>query len=319
MIANYERDIRHFARGFRAYIRQQLEGQLPAGRAGEEVRHALPDGTTVVLVRRYEPSAVTMRGWRRQPMAHVMVVQTPVTLQGGLLITAEVYATQALGTGPGCTLRGILGEADLDLGGESVVLRWLHGEADVHVGRDSILYGRASAEGVLRLEAGCRFERIQAGRIEFGRAAPPQALAQPTPTSELDNVDYEMLTADCWMVRDDCGVSPATRITPSLVVHGELTLGAGSHALQSLKGRQDVQLERGCRVDGSLVSGQSIRVGEECRIAGPMIAERDVHIAAGTVVGSPLQPTTISAENVTVGAGAVVFGAIWTRGVGRVT
>jgi hypothetical protein len=46
VIADYERDIRHFARGFKAYVRQQLASGLPAARPGEEVQHTLPDGTT---------------------------------------------------------------------------------------------------------------------------------------------------------------------------------------------------------------------------------------------------------------------------------
>ena len=317
--AGYHGDIRFFARGFRTYVQQQFATLPPVPQEAEGTEQTFPDGTRFVLLRRTEPSSRTLRDWRSRPLGEVLILETPLSLPEGLVVTAEIYATQPFDAGSGTTLRGLLGEADVQLGEACVVLRWIHGEADVRVGSHSTLYGRASAEGMLRLGDGCTFGRVQAGRIEFGtKPQPPAPFSQPVGGFAFEGLAHSSLSERCWLFQGDALVPEGACVDVDLIARGEVRVERRSHVRCSIKAKSDLHIVGESRLDGALISGRSIHVGEGCRIRGPVIAERDVHLAAGTVVGAMDRLTTISADRVLVEPGVLVFGTVWPRQAGTV-
>jgi predicted acyltransferase (DUF342 family) len=77
-------------------------------------------------------------------------------------------------------------------------------------------------------------------------------------------------------------------------------------------------IEDGVSVEGSVISARKMRIGPHCAIHGPVIAERELVMAAGTHCGTMEYPTTVSAPEIDVEQGVVVFGTLWARERGRV-
>ena len=81
---------------------------------------------------------------------------------------------------------------------------------------------------------------------------------------------------------------------------------------------KDMVIEDGVSVEGSLISTRTMRIGPHCAIHGPVIAERGLAIANGTRCGTLEYPTTVSAPEIEVEEGVVVFGTLWAREHGHV-
>jgi predicted acyltransferase (DUF342 family) len=77
-------------------------------------------------------------------------------------------------------------------------------------------------------------------------------------------------------------------------------------------------IEDGVSVEGSVISARKMRIGPHCAIYGPVIAERKLVIAPGTHCGTEEYPTTVSAPEIEVAEGVVVFGTLWARERGQV-
>jgi len=71
-------------------------------------------------------------------------------------------------------------------------------------------------------------------------------------------------------------------------------------------------------VEGSLISARKMRIGRHCAIHGPVVAERELAIASGVRCGTLEHPTTVSAPQIEVEEGVVVFGTLWAREHGQV-
>jgi len=168
VVREYDRDIRHFARGFRSYVVAKLPelATTPPG-AGASTVGALPDGTPFVFLNSLRAPMLTYRERHEGTVRKLVLANTPLDIIGGLTFMLELYAGQDFQGGPANVYRGLLGEKDVYLGPGSVVLRWLHAEGSARVECDGTLYGRASAEQMISLGTGCRFERLYAPRIEF--------------------------------------------------------------------------------------------------------------------------------------------------------
>ncbi len=103
----------------------------------------------------------------------------------------------------------------------------------------------------------------------------------------------------------------------NLVVRGRLRIGAGARVRGSVKSEKELVLEPGVSVEGSLISASTMQIGSDCMIRGPVIAERTVLIQKGTRCGTLQNPTTVSAPNIEVEEGVVVFGTLWAREQGQ--
>jgi predicted acyltransferase (DUF342 family) len=102
------------------------------------------------------------------------------------------------------------------------------------------------------------------------------------------------------------------------VVRGDLSIGAGARIYGSVKCGRQLTVEEGVLVTGSLISANHLRVGQDGLILGPVIAERSIYLTRGTQCGNSVYPTTVSAPEITVEEGVVVFGTVWAREHGRV-
>lgn len=319
VIAEYDRDIRHFARGFRAYVLEQLDQIGTLTRDTGMVEGRFRDGTPFLLVHDAITGPPPLRSGRLEPLSQVLVVQSPLTLPTEMLATAEVYATVPIDGQRAVVYRALLGESDVWLGEESVVLRWIHSEADLRVGPRSRVFGRASAEGTLRLGEGCRFERIQAPRIEFGvLAQAPTALSHTVPDRRVTPYAQVEAISQRVVVQGDYRVPARAEFERHLVVQGDLWVEEGAHLRGNVKARGEIHLADGVRADGSLVCGGALVVGSGCRVCGPVISERDVFLLPRSVVGTRTAQTTISAPCIWIEPGVTVFGSVWPRDIGAV-
>ena len=102
------------------------------------------------------------------------------------------------------------------------------------------------------------------------------------------------------------------------MIRGNLRIRSGARVRGSVKSVKDMVIENGVSVEGSLISARKMRIGAYCAIHGPVIAERELTIAGGTRCGTHEFPTTVSATQVEVEEGVVVFGTLWARERGHV-
>src|SRR5262245_51740859 len=109
--------VAYFARNFRQY----LERTLPAEAGAGDYAGKLLDGTEFVRVN-LKPA--TINGSAPKVHNHIVVFDTPITLNGGETFLLEVYARAPLSTGSRTVLRAVYADRELALGEETQVLRW---------------------------------------------------------------------------------------------------------------------------------------------------------------------------------------------------
>jgi predicted acyltransferase (DUF342 family) len=286
--ADYDGDVRHFARRFRAFVAHEKPKQ--------------PGENTA------EYSA------RRVSALRAFVAPSPLVVDRNSEIQGDLYAQHSVFGWDGGVYRGLLADDDVALGSRSLVLRWIHGRRNLQIGASSALLGRASAEGVLRLDANTTFEWISAPRIEFGARgeAPP---LQTRPAASAGNAS--VLPPRC--VEGDLEIPANCDVVEDLIVIGSLRVGAGSLLRRSVKTRGDLFVEGAVRVRGSVVANGSVSIGNGCTIEGVVVAERAITIGARTRIGSQDRLSTVSAPRITVAPGAVAHGTVWARESGQVS
>jgi cytoskeletal protein CcmA (bactofilin family) len=324
VVRAYDHDIRHFARGFRGYLRAQFPDLGSAQPGGESEIGTLPDGTRFLFVNSNRVPIFTYRERNEGVVNKVIIANTALDLPDGMTLLLEAYSTDWVRGGIGGVYRGVFGERDVTLGPESVVLRWLHAEGSVDVGRDSVLYGRLSAEQLAVIGDFCEFERVQAPRIEFGALAPEHA-TPATSGAELHAVQENWSpraraerSGNRWLVRGNVTIPEAAVFDADLVATGMVRVETGARVRGSLKGRTGLSLADDVRVGGSVVSANWLNIGRRCSVQGPVIAEGEVRILAGSVIGSYDRPTTITAPRIVVSPGVVAHGQVWAREMGIV-
>jgi cytoskeletal protein CcmA (bactofilin family) len=285
---DHDGDVRHFAKRFRAFVASEPERQ---------------QGETTS-----EYSA------RRVATLRAFVAHSPLVVDRDSVIPGDVYATTSVYGWDDVVYRGLLADEDVALGRRSLVTRWIHTAGNLRVGAASALLGRASAEGLLRVEEGTSFEWLSAPRLEFGARRDttissehaPGPAAPPSPTSALRCSD------------DDLDIPAGSEIDEDLIVSGRVRVGEGSIIRRSIKSHRTLELSRGVRVHGSLVSNTDVLVADDCVIGGIVVAERSIQIGARTRIGREHTLSTVTAPKITVAPGAVVHGTVWARESGCV-
>jgi predicted acyltransferase (DUF342 family) len=239
-------------------------------------------------------------------------------LPPAFVFSREVYATGSVLVGAGAVCRAILAELDLHLSRDTTVLRWAHAGRDVHVESGSTLFGRLSADGSIRLEVGCRFERLNAPRIECAPEGVSWRAYAPSPAGDREPLRHEDVphvidvAGGRWLIRR-LKLPAGSFVRSDLVVIGPATIGRGARIEGSIKSQSDLHLEDGVVVTGSVVSGGNIVLGAGCRVHGPVLAEDSVFMKVGNVAGTPDDPTTISARRIWIEPGVIAHGTIWAR------
>lgn len=321
-----EVDVRHFARGFREFVESHLRGVLDTCRASKaSERGTLADGTPYLVVGDGRATVLTDEEMADRAAHSVVLSCSDVILPEETMFLPEIYADGTVRGGERNIYRAVLAEEDIRLDSGSTSLRWLHAVRSIQAGSDSVLFGRASANTLIRLERGCRFERLHAPRIEFcfeaeadefagGMTYRESALLKPR-----DLPNPVEVRVGRWLIDGNVEIPTGKIVKADLVVTGTLWVRPGVHIVGSVKSRKDMHLAKGVEIDGAVVSAENIHIGNGCRLYGPVIAERTINIGAGTVFGTANRPTTVGAENINVEPGAVAHGSVWAHGVGRVT
>jgi hypothetical protein len=312
-------DIAHFATAFQARITGHLgEALAVCGAGGVAVEGRFEDGTPYVVLPDDGAPHVSI------PPAGPVSCQAVTIGAGGLELPAralfplEVYGGGDVAVGEGTVCRAVLAHGDLRLGRGCWALRWLHATGTLAARESCVLHGRASAEGGLRLEAGCRFERLNAPVVAFGTPVAPTAPAALEPWTAKDVPGLVEDAAGRWLVRGRLEIPARRLVTSDIVVTGELLVGEGTRIVGSLKSHSDLRLAEAVIVEGAVVSSRDLVVGSGCSIRGPVVAERDARIGSAVALGAAARPTTLTVRCLEIEAGSAVHGTVWAHGGGRV-
>jgi hypothetical protein len=312
-------DIRYFARAFEAWITGQLgEALAVCGAGGAPVEGRFPDGTPYTVLPDDGAARVTIPPAGPVTCGSVTVGAGRLELPGKALFPLEVYGGADVEVGEGSVCRAVLAQGDLRLGRGCWSLRWLHARRSLTAHAACALHGRASAEVELRLEPGCRFERLNAPRVAFGAPVAPAPPGTLEPWTAKDVPGLVEDAAGRWLVRDRLEIPARRLVTSDIVATGELLVGEGTRIVGSVKSHGDLRLAPGATVEGAVVSGRELEIGAGCRAGGPVVAERDARVGTAVALGAPDRPTTLTARCLEVEAGSAVHGTVWAHGGGLV-
>lgn len=306
-------NIRNFARSFRRYI-APLENALAECAQQDCLAEAgLPDGSALLV------GKAGVFPFSEEKTDRLALFAKPVHLRDDLIFTRDLYAAGRLEGGKNNIFRAILGENDVLLEEESRVLRWLHAEGGVIAGQNTHLYGRCSAEKFIHLSAGCRFERLYAPAIVTGINAHGLADAFPAlGTQESKKVTVMSRPHGRTRIKGDLHLGSGEMFLGDIIATGSISVGAESRIVGSAKGNANIELCEQGQINGSLISSGTIRLGKNCMLKGPVLAEEEITIGAGTRIGTPASPTTISAPRIRIAPDCVIHGTIWARVEGGV-
>lgn len=246
---------------------------------------------------------------------HSLDLQHPVKCLTPLYVNADL---SSIGHD---VFSGVFADGQISLGPNSEIREWVHAEGPVSLGASCIALRRISSGIAINLEQRCCFERLHAPTIRFG------STGKPLPRlSSLARRDESLgslpgairRTNDLYMIKGDCVLPRHCKFTGSLIVTGHLIIGAYTIVVGDIKARKGLSLGTEALITGSVVSENEIKLYPRATVGGLVISETSVFLAAGSVIGTPSQPSTVSAEAVIVEAGAIAHGTVWAREVGTV-
>jgi predicted acyltransferase (DUF342 family) len=311
VIQQHAGEIRHFADGFRSYIKTLEPALHEAGNTRIAQTGSLPDATQY-LVLGSSKEALNLPIQEKDELCPVLIAaRMDLSLPPDTTFSKDIYSQGRLLGATRNKYRAILGEKDVYLGAESSVTRWVHAVGEFEAGPGCELRGRISSDRHVQLQLGCSFQRLNAPCIEFGsrtigidtaNSSLHSGLSATFPRSLIDG-DFEI---------------PGQLFRGNLVVRGTLRIRTGAQVFGDVKGDRGVIVEEGVQLQGSLISANTMSIGSKCRIHGPVIAERSLSIKRATVLGTSQAPTTVSAPSIEVQEGVIVFGTLWARDKGRV-
>lgn len=318
-------DVRHFANSFREFVELRLRGTVDQCReTGRAERGTLDDGTRYAAFGEGDAPLFTAEELENRASHHLIAVGGNIDLPAETMFLPEIYADGSVRGGEGNIYRAILAGEAIILGRESMSLRWLHATRAIVAQAGTILFGRASADEFIRLERGCRFERLNAPRVEFcyqaeaGEFAGGMTYRESAVLKSRDLPNHIEVKAGRWLVSGNLELPPGRILKANVVVTGSMRIRTGTHVVGSIKSHKDMVLEKGVEVDGSVLSERDITFEKGCRIYGPVMAERDISVGEGVVFGTATRPTTVVAERIFVEPGAVAHGTVWAHTDGRV-
>lgn len=301
--------VRVFAERFRNHVQRELVA-LETNPNGDKDYLLIGANDTFV------PARLEQSGQRVQRR---VISDAALRLPDGFAFEREVYSRGNLNSGRRNQLRAALADARLDLDEGSVVLRWADA-VDINVAPQARLLGRAAATNTITLAAGSEFRRLHAPTIVFGASAPVLGADAVTRARARNFERFGPLTEQArWLVRDELSVPDNRQVNTALVVRGRLNIGTGAFLTKAIKSYKSIIIGDGVIIDGSIVSNRDITIGARCIITGPVVAQGRIRIGPGSRFGSIEQPTTVTANAVSVASGAVIHGTVWGREQGQVS
>lgn len=303
-------NIAYFARNFRQYLEKALPTEAGVG----DYAGKLLDGTEFIRINRHP--AVLETNAERRTQNRIVILDTPLTLEGGETFLMELYARAPLISGPRGVFRAVYAERDLVLGEGSQVFRWTHAGGKLVVGAHSVLRGRVTSDVSVSLAGDVVFERIGAPVISAGAEHEPPPRPPAAPQAYRFPEDAKQV-GDHTRIERDLEIPSGVLVSGNLVVAGSLRIGLGAIVEGNVKAHHEIELADEAQVSGSVVSRTRLMVGQSAWIGGPAIAEDRIRLGRDSVVGSPTQPATVSAAEVELASGATVFGQVSAMGGAR--
>jgi cytoskeletal protein CcmA (bactofilin family) len=261
-----------------------------------------------------------------QPQSHgqalpIVVTQAAQTHQG-VTSREPLYAVDDLQLREGSDLTLVLSRGHLVLGAHTRVRTWAHADKTLLLGEDSVASQQLSSGRGIALAAGCRFHRLQAPVIVMGRPLARRRGDCAQPRSPLpEHPPLPRATrwgANGWRVEGDCTLEAGHHFRGSLVVSGNLHIGADVCVEGDLKARRGVVVGARATVCGALLSGRDIYIHEEAQVGGPVVCEDLLALGANVRLGSLLAPTSVRAHEIRAGEGVITHGTVCATGVGHV-
>jgi cytoskeletal protein CcmA (bactofilin family) len=308
-------EIRHFANSFRTYINGVEPIMQHCLASGTTDTGTLSDGEEYVVLGRVDEPLVRTLAERDAIHPVLMMAGIDLVVPPKATFSKDIYARGQFEGGEKNSYRAILGERNIHLGEASRVLRWVHAVGEFSADLGCTLYGRISSDLLIRLNADCSFLRMNAPRIEIGHTASNME-ARPRGSSISSSTSAG--TSPRFLHDGDFEVLAGQVIRSNIVIRGNLHIHSGARVCGSVKSVKDMVIEDGVSVEGSLISARKLHIGPHCVIHGPVIAERELVIAKGTRCGTLEYPTTVSAPQIEVEEGVMVFGTLWAREHGHV-
>jgi cytoskeletal protein CcmA (bactofilin family) len=309
VIQQHTGEIRFFADGFRSYMKGLEPALQKCVGSGAHTTGTMPDGSEYLVLGRGEEALLLPFRERNEFRAVMIASGSDLLLPSETNFAKDIYSAASVIGGTENRYRAILAEKDIRLGRGSSVMRWVHAVGEFSADSACRLYGRVSSDTGIRLAAECSFLRLNAPYIAIGPNADP---AQDPSQSPAVATAQERLFHE-----GDFEIRAGEIFLGNLVVRGRLRIGAGARVRGSVKSERELVLEGGASVEGSLISASIMQVGPDCKVRGPVIAERTMLIQKGTRCGTLQNPTTVSAPNIQVEEGVVVFGTLWARDQGQ--
>jgi cytoskeletal protein CcmA (bactofilin family) len=319
-------DIRFFANSYRRQIEQRLPDLRALRQDDAPIVHGLDDGTHL----RYLPPSASSVSLLDGGADVSAVTSSAIVSESSLTVPSigqplkEVYTTGDLEGAPGNVYRALLVDGHIRLGANSVVARWVDAGGDLTVPVGSTLWGRASAGGTIRLATGVAFQRVAAPCVVFGEDAPATDAGIGADSAErakraplLEPPEDAHVSAGRWLIHGDLTVPAGTRVDSAVVVSGTLRLERGACVTGAAKATV-IRAEDRCLFLGALVASDCVRLGAHCQVDGPIVAERDVEIGERCRLGDSHHPTTVTALDIRVQRGVVLSGEAWARHSGVV-
>lgn len=334
VLQDYDSNPLHFAAGFRNFIGKSFADL----HTDQNHNGTLQNGTKYQLVS--EPGVPTIDA--ASSITKLILSNFPLHLPAGEMFEHEVYSKQNIITGERSQFRALLSEHTLNIREHCTVLRWAHSESDMIVGKGSKLYGRATSRQSIILGDNVQFERLHAPIIlSTARTNLSAESIAVSRTVLKDLPDVKIQSGRRWVLNGHLDF-PANHAFDGDIVTGTTAhFGDYAHITGSIKcnAHDDVahhlqnrgvavrnskkhnalcDIGNEVRIDGSLISSYDLTIGQNCRIFGPVIAENLLIIGAGTVIGSPDCPTTVTAPHIIIESGCVVYGTLWAKESGIV-
>lgn len=316
VVQKYSGDVRHFAFGFRDYIKELIEPLEKCVETGSTLAGRRKNGEEYLLLGRGSAEFLMNAAKPEASICNVVICSgTDLRLPDDIDFRKEIYSVGCLFGGEGNSYRAILGERDVHLRRKSQVMRWAHASGRFRADHECNVYGRVSSEQEILLHSECTFQRLNAPRIAMGCVCEAEERAAEA-SAGAHGVDGA--GSGRQLMDGDVEIRPGEVVTQDIIARGKLHIGAGARMLSSVKSNQDLIIEAGVFLGGSVISTRALEVGRKCQIHGPVLAEHRIAIGSGTVCGAPDSFTTVSSPVIDVEEGALFFGTVWAREQGRV-
>lgn len=323
VVREYDGNIKYFSLRFRHFLSENFSEFMNKSQSNDTFAKGVSAaGDAYQIIGLEGKPTFTASEIAAQATAQIILGRSALRLSDGMFFEKEIYAADEISCGNKNAFRAILADGDIRLGDNCDIIRWAHSNGNISLGSHARLYGRISAEGEIQLEQQSRFGRMYASVIRFGQSEQKddhdKKPSLPLHTFAMPEKILDQ-APERWLIAGSLDFPAATFHRGSLVAQKNLTVGSHSLIEGGIKSKGDLRLQANTRIDGAVVSTGNMLIGPGCTIKGPVVCEQMVVIEAGTIIGSPDYPTTITAAEIRVEESVIAYGSVWARELGFVS